>query len=198
MTYYPDVMIDIETTGTNPAYNQIIQIAAVRFNFAERTIDTTSMFDMTLAPAPNRFWDEDCRVNFWGKMPDLLRELQARAQPPHWVLQEWIRWVRETPIERGEYFRFWSKPTTFDWAFLASYCQQFDEVMPFAYYKAVDVNSFIRGLTGDPDGDVVYRQFEGTAHNALIDVINQIGNVFAAADQLRGPKPVVEEAVIVG
>lgn len=78
-------MLDIETTGIDPAHSHIIQIAAVRFNLETKEIDVDNMFDMSLMMmSANRFWDEGTRA-WWGRQKDgLLESILDRGQnPPH-------------------------------------------------------------------------------------------------------------------
>lgn len=52
---YPDVMVDLETTGTSPDETAIIQISAVRFNLLTAEVDP-NVFDMCLTMPPGRYW----------------------------------------------------------------------------------------------------------------------------------------------
>lgn len=54
-----DVMLDIETTGTDPGCAGIMQIAAIQFNYD--TGEIGPIFNRCLSMAPQRFWDEDRR-----------------------------------------------------------------------------------------------------------------------------------------
>lgn len=180
-------MIDIETTGTNPGKAAIIQIAAVRFNLKEQTIDTENMFNRCLRPAPLRYWDEDTRGWWMGKNRAVYQQIAAAAEEPGLVINDFVKWVNHSNMER-EPIRFWAKPTTFDFTFIASYLEQYGLMNPFHFRYAVDMNSFIRGLACDPMAELNYRQFEGAAHNALIDVINQIANLFDAVNHHRKPE----------
>lgn len=187
MGNFKDIMVDIETTGTTPETTSIIQISAVRFNLQEQTLDTESMFDRCLWPAPKRFWDEDTRQWWMGKNLGVYQMIAKRMEDPAAVIKDFRDWAKETDDgEFNEPIRFWSKPTTFDFMFLASYFDQYGHDNPFFYRAACDVNSYIRGLAGDPNANCNIVQFDGAAHNAIIDVLNQIKNLFAAVNHYKG------------
>ncbi|WP_164034138.1 3'-5' exoribonuclease domain-containing protein, partial [Serratia marcescens] len=74
-----DYMIDVETTGTIPEENAIIQIAAVRFNRHTKEIDHR-FFDRALTVPEGRYWSESTR-DWWMGQPDVLRGILSRAEP---------------------------------------------------------------------------------------------------------------------
>lgn len=182
---FDDIMVDIETTGTRPDQNHIIQIAAVRFDFASREIDH-NFFDRCLIPCTMRHWDEETR-NWWmGKNRQVYASLVPRMEPAANVMHAFRDWVTTGREESQTPIRFWAKPTTFDFMFIASYFHQYEIDIPFHYRHAVDLNSYLRGLQNDPLGQLDFRQFEGAKHNALVDTLNQVGNLFAAVDAIKG------------
>lgn len=175
---FPDIMVDVETTGLDPGHAAMIQLSAVRFNLKERTVDAGSMFDRCLAVPPGRFWDEGTR-EWWGQQkPHILNDIMFRAEDPRTVMQAFSDWIgRDVPD-----IRFWAKPTTFDYAFVQSYFNQFGVLNPFNFRFATDVNSFIRGMAFDSSVATYKIDFQGDAHNALFDVLHQIQMVFEAED----------------
>lgn len=176
---FNDIMVDVETTGLNSVDNAMIQLAAVKFNLNERTIDTENMFEACLDIPPRRYWDEGTR-QWWGQQkPGILKDIYFRMRPATVVMEEFADWVGYSPSVPN---RFWAKPITFDWTFVASYFDTTGVRNPFHYRWATDLNSYIRGLAGDPEVESHYVQFQGDAHNALFDVINQIDQVFKATD----------------
>lgn len=172
-----DYMIDIETTGTNPEENAIIQIGAVRFNRHTKEIDH-KMFNRCLSVPPGRYWAEDTR-DWWLNQPEVLRHIMGRMEPPEIVIRAFWEWVAEgsSICPRA----FWGKPTTFDYNFINSYFRQFGLMQPFHYREAVDLNSYLLGR-----GHENRREFwktvppVGDAHNALHDCLYQISAVFRA------------------
>lgn len=174
---FPDMMIDIETTGTDQAYNHIIQIGAVRFNLKARTIFMGHFFDRALLPAPNRYWQESCRTGFWGKRPEVLQGIMNRMEEPAVVL-------KDLSLFAGAGTRFWGKPTHFDHSFLDTYYKQYGMQIPFHYREATDMNSFLRGLyfPGDRPNLESELEFQGDAHNAIHDCLHQIKVLFKATE----------------
>ena len=171
---FTDVMVDLETTGTQPDRTGILQIAAVRFNLLTGEVDE-NFFDECLMLPPNRFWAEDTRYWWSNQKPGVLAKILARGRPPGEVMQEFVDFCR--PVN---HLRFWSKPVTFDFPFLSSYCRDFGFPMPFSFREATDMNTFIRSRFHPnpiPDLDV---PFEGDEHNALFDSLHQIGMVLEA------------------
>src|SRR3546814_6209631 len=114
-----DIMVDLETTGTKPAYSGILQLAAVKFNLEEQQIGET--FDRCPSLLPNRFWDEGTR-EFWGTMPAIYGSFVARQEDAEEVFIDFSKWVTKDAPSSG--YRFWAKPTTFDWTMLASHFEQ--------------------------------------------------------------------------
>ncbi|BCJ91740.1 hypothetical protein IZ6_24750 [Terrihabitans soli] len=182
---YTDVMVDIETTGVAPDDSAIIQIAAVRFNLEERTVDSTDMFNRCLSIPPKRFWDEGTR-HWWSKQKaSVFQEITSRAEDPATVVQALADWAGYKGLT------FWAKPSHFDFMFVESYFKQFNIPSPFHFRNTIDQNSFIRGLGRSSNLPKVQVEMAGDAHNAIFDVLNQIGTVFAAMDQVH---PYVPEA----
>lgn len=169
---YPDVMIDIETTGTQPDRHAILQIAAVRFNLKENTI-SHDFFEGCLFMPNNRSWSEETR-KWWGRQDQaILQDIMARARDPKEVLTELCEWASPA----GQ-MRFWSKPSHFDYMFLSSYFADYDLPQMFGHSEATDVRSFIRGLHQDPEAQWDEPKVQGGAHNALNDCLQQIGFLF--------------------
>lgn len=181
MCEFPDVMTDIETGGVDPSRGQVLQIAAVRFNAAKRTIDHR-FFDQCLLAQPNRMWEEGTR-EFWMRRRDVLTKIQARMQDPKEVLVNFLGWTEYQPLT------FWGKPTHFDFSFLQSLYKDYGMQIPFHYRTANDLNSFARGRYW-PEVPPVWEKilpFAGEEHNALHDCLHQIGVLFAILDKREVP-----------
>lgn len=177
---YNHVMVDIETTGTNPVDSAMIQLAGVRFNLEEAEIDM-QMFDRALAIPQNRYWDEGTR-EWWGQQdPHIIQGIYSRMEPPERVLRDFTTWVQRDLDPYEDTIYLWAKPISFEYPFLESYCRQFDVVRPFHYRNANDLNSWCRAR-GLPDLDAQI-EFQGDAHNALHDVIHQIQVLFTLMER---------------
>lgn len=177
---YTDVMVDIETTGVHPNKNAILELAAVKFNLQDRTV-SPDMFRRAMRQNPTvRHWDVGT-WNWWqkGKM-DIYLKLVKEGEDPHVVMRDFFDWITEDSTQ----LRFWSKPSTFDYPFVASYLEDHGQDIPFSYREANDLNTFIRGLYFPNPVDTSDEPvFEGVAHNALVDVLNQIKVLFHHADK---------------
>lgn len=178
MQPYTDIMVDLETTGTRPDRSAVIEIGAVKFNLAERTVSPNT-FNRCLKMPRNRHWDESTRA-WWYKQGDVLQNILARGEDPKLVMSDFVDWVnpRQGPL------RFWAKPTTFDYMFISSYLNDYDQpVSLFDFREATDMRSFFRGLYHPHPIDTSHEPvFQGVAHNAIIDCLNQIKLVFHHAD----------------
>jgi oligoribonuclease (3'-5' exoribonuclease) len=177
-----DVMIDIETTGTDPVHSAIIQIAAVRFDYA--SLQVGASFCVSLDMAEGRFWDEDTR-SWWMNQGETYNNVVATAIDPAVAWKMFRDWCNDSaPALGGTEQRLWAKPISFEWPFLQSYARQFEMPLPFHYRNAVDLNSFTRGMQGNPGAQPIDRQFniafDGEKHNAIDDVLHQIKQALSA------------------
>jgi hypothetical protein len=179
---YTDAMVDIETTHTMPDRGAILQIAAVRFNPITGEVDG-DVFDRCLLMAPHRCWSEGTR-NFWLEQKEsTLREIFNRAEPYQQVMEDFLRWSGE----KGK-LRFWSKPTHFDYMFIASYFNDCGLPMPFSYRDANDQNSFQRALYFPDSVPADNLEFVGDVHNALYDTFHQIKVLMYHIERTRKSK----------
>jgi DNA polymerase III epsilon subunit-like protein len=181
-------MVDIETTGTSPDDNAIIQIAAVRFNPFTGTIDTANMFNRCLGIPPQRFWDEETRSWWMKQNKDILMSIFARMEDPAVVMKDFYDWAGGAYCEEC----FVAKPLSFDFPFVQSYFRRFGYPMPFNHSKGRDLRSFLAGLSF-PDAPFDDRSVpvDGVgAHDAIFDVLHQIKVIFHAlnARKTRAPQ----------
>ena len=179
---FQDCMVDVETTGLNSGRNAMIQLAAVRFNVHDGTIDTSSMFDECLMIPPHRFWDEGTRGWWMTQKRSILEGIYSRMRDPREVMRKFTEWCGPAGL-----LRFWAKPTSFDFPFVQSYCADYGLVMPFNFRESIDLRSFAAGV-GFPgprfEPDVNREEYE--QHNALQDVILQIEWVLKIAEHAKG------------
>lgn len=179
---FPDIMVDVETTGTQPNRSAMIQLAAVRFNLKERTVASDSFVRSMAIPAW-RYWDEDTRA-WWSKMPEVYRAIVERSELPNLVMKEFADYT----IDPAGPMRFWAKPTTFDYPFVTSYLKDFGQPIPFDFREATDMRSYLRGLYNAMDLDLdesLNPPFVGTQHNAYHDVLHQIKVLFFHTDRIQ-------------
>lgn len=175
-------MVDIETTGLSPDYSAIIQIAAVRFNLEEQTIDN-DVFDRCLTLPNKRFWDEETR-HWWSQQKrSVLADIYSRMEEPEVVINAFSEWGRAK--QKNHPLRFWAKPISFDYAFVSSYFRDYRVYNPFNFREAIDLRSYVRGLGRSGEMPELNVEFKGDAHNALVDTLNQINFLFEAQNNVK-------------
>lgn len=176
---YTDVMVDLETTGTQPDRNAIIQLSAVKFNLRERTV-CDNFFNRCLEVPPHRFWSESTR-NWWlSQDQTIIQEIFERMEDPRKVIEDFVDWSRPTGA-----FRFWAKPSHFDFNFISSYFSDYGFRNPYHFWEANDMRSYIRGLHAPEPMPDLNVEFVGKAHNALHDTLHQVKVLFAHADEVQ-------------
>lgn len=163
-----DIMLDVETTGTNPDRHAVIQIAAVRFDLETGEVDGANMFNQCLDIPPWRSWDQDT-AEWWNTKSAVLRSIYARMRPHREVLAELVEWAGyDSPV-------MWAKPITFYYMFVASALKDAGQHNPFSYREAMDIRSYLRGLAGGTHYiQEKELEFQGPAHDAIFDVLHQI------------------------
>ena len=180
---YPDIMVDIETTGLQPQASAIIQIGSVPFNYETGQIDTENMFCMSLTMPKNRYWNSGTDKFWLQDNREVYMKIMSQAQNYRAVITAYYDWVtqRIAATEEGD-VRWWSKGWM-DHATAESYFIDAGYDMPFNFRQAKDMRSFIAGLNGDP----VYRDPEvetvGDHHNALHDSLTQLRQLFKAKEE---------------
>ncbi len=183
---FTDVMVDIETTGTTSFdHTAMIQLAAVKFSYGSEDV-CGDFFNASLSIPPNRFWDKGTEAWWKKQKPHILQNIIATARPPEQVMREFHAWLlKDYPSNTDDGLRFWSKPTHFDFSFIASYFNQYGLQNPCHYRSARDLNSFMAGMAGAGDTLNMEKQvaFHGDEHNALDDTLFQIKMLFAAKNR---------------
>lgn len=175
---YPDLMVDLETTGTQPEHTNIIQIAAVRFNLETGEVDD-NFFDQCLRPLPTRYWDESTR-QWWSKMPEVFDGIWRRMRDPMVVMNEFREFAADGP-------RLWAKPVSFEFPFLSSYFREAGLLNPFDFRRAIDLRSFIHGRYFPLPAPNIEKEipFIGDEHNALFDTLHQVAVAIEAYQRTR-------------
>lgn len=172
-------MVDIETTGTRPDRHAILQIAAVRFDPVNLTIDSTNMFNACMFMPPWRSWEDSTR-RWWAQQNrQVFERIMAAAERPGPVIGRFVDWVN-ADLDDGKDRWFWAKNAQFDFQFLASYHNDFDQPFPFHYRNLNDVKGFIRARCYPGPMPEVEAVQTDQAHDALYDCITQIDWLFKA------------------
>lgn len=169
---YPDFMVDVETMGTRPDWNQMIQIAIVPFNHKTGEV-SKQVFNRCLEPSPYRNIDKETMA-WWMRDKDrkaILHLINSRLDPIREVLSDLGKFVTDTP--RTTPAVFWGNSPGFDWFFLSGYAKDHAVTFPFHYHNQRELKSYVCGVTGKDWNDIAKpeRQF---AHDALYDCLYQI------------------------
>lgn len=169
-----DVIVDCETTGTDPYHNGMIQLAAIQFNY--ETEEIGRVFNHSLRLPSNRYWSEDTR-RWWGQQrPGLLQEIMLKEEDPQEVIRGYFDFIGQA----GRPLRFWSRGS-FDFWFVQSYMDQYGLPMPHQFWAARDTRSYLAGLHGTPDEPKMqWVTAAGDAHNALRDNVVELKKLFSA------------------
>lgn len=182
---FTDVMVDIETTGTSSFdHTAILQIAGVKFNYDTQEV-SPDMFNMSLSIPHGRYWDKQTEAWWHKDKLHVLRDIQARAQPPEVAMRAFYNWLLKDYPTNPDGLRFWAKPPHFDYSFIASYFRQFNMDNPCAYNKTRCLNSTLAALRGSADHWPLENEieFQGDQHNALMDALHQVRVLFAAINK---------------
>ena len=194
--FYPDLMVDIETSGVDSGRNAILQLAAVPFNLERRVICADRMFERCLAVPAWRTWSESTRAWWMTQNQQVLQDIMARAQDPMEVMREFAEWAQHLPS--GGKIRFWSRGS-FDFMFVQSYIDDAARPNPFPFWEATDMRAWLRGLYFPNPVPRLDVPRQGPAHHALFDAIHQISDLFAHADnaaQESGRTHVLEPEIL--
>ena len=180
MTEWTDIMVDVETTGTDLRTTGIIQLSAVMFNLATGEIGPE--FDRCLFLNDQVVWERQT-YEWWINKPEkiaILNEIERRAEDPKQVINDFVRWNRVY----GPCKHFWSKPSHFDYTLLDKYFRMYGYKNPFSYWKARDMRSYILGLVFPKElPDLKLESAE--AHNALADVKFQISELIRVTKERK-------------
>jgi len=177
---YTDAMIDCETTSTRPDRGAMIQLSAVKFNLETHDV-SLDMFNRCLHMPAWRSWD-DSTYNWWvNDKRETLEKIMLAMEEPAKVMEDFVDWAAPTG-----HLRFWSKPLSFDWPFVAGYCADFNQPMPFDFRQANDMRAFMRGKCWPEPFKEPQLTFKGIPHNALHDVLHQIRVLFSFMEYGNG------------
>ncbi len=166
------VCIDIETTGTEADYADVIQIGAAILNEDLSSDDRWVDFIKPMSDYRN---PEAMRVN------EISEETLAAGRDPQQSLADFEEWaMRKTGMDRP-LLAAWG--TYFDITFMRAYYKKIGRKWPFSY-RCLDLKSIAiweaakkdQSAAGGVDTFLKLNnlEFKGKAHDALSDIINTI------------------------
>ena len=172
MSKYTDVMIDLETFGTD-SNAVIVVIAGIKFNRAEPTKPLGNMETFYVRIDP-----ESCKkagltvneqtLNWWHSQP-LNSRYEAVENPDRLPLKtallKFSEWLRETPTTK----RIWAKGTDFDCVILSNAYKAVNLPTPWKFWNVRDLRTLM-DIAGVKNSDLP----SGDMHHALQDCHRQI------------------------
>lgn len=174
---FTDAMLDLETTGLDPACNGILQVGIVMFNY--NTEEIGPVFNRCPALLPRRFWDDDTRALWFGPWRSTYETFIPRFEEPAPVfhaVSDFLRLHSNTSK-----LRVWAKPTWFDISMLSSHFTQLGLMLPFHHRFTRDLNTTVAALSGSATHqEMLHIEVPGGQHDAVVDCVHQLKMLFAA------------------
>lgn len=164
-----DLMIDLETLGTEPEA-PIISIGAVFFDVEKKALGPTfyMALDINEQIKRGRHPTGDT-IKWWlGQADAAKRVFHEKAKPSFEVLSLLQQWIK---ANNPKVF-VWGNGSTFDISLMENIFRMYNIECPWNYNKIMDLRTFKRFQA--KGAKVV---IPGTAHNALDDAIGQANYV---------------------
>ena len=144
-------MVDIETTGTKPDINHVVEISIVPFDLVPNSIIVSPPeYHLKFKLNHNqlhRTYNQQTMV-WWGKQTkviadDVFSQFYNEEINNKNVLLQLAVFI--TQLSKGD-TQFWAKPNSFDFMFMQSLFEDLGVIFPFRYWMAVDMAGFCAGL----------------------------------------------------
>lgn len=175
-----DIVVDIETLGTDPNKSPIIQIAAVvvadtsindnlRYDMCSEELDFKNVSERTL-----KWWLEENSL----LLSDILR--RGRGNTEKMVVTGFVEFL--TFIQGMGEVHLWGKGPEFDNAFLKAKCEKYGLKWPLSFrqdrcIRTVEQFHYELGLEELP--------FEGYKHDAISDAVDEARMLVQVRKELR-------------
>lgn len=181
MPYYDCFMLDVETTGTRPDLNHVIEISVVAFDPITQQRDEGITLNLSKDQA-GRGVDQQT-LSWWKGQSEtvkqsvfknfLLNDFDNRAELDK--LNAYVLKHRD-PCAKPV---FWSKPLHFDYMFVQGIYKDLGVYFPFPYYITIDMWSYCAGLLNFDRA--IYESLKPEridAHSSLADIHWQLDWLF--------------------
>ncbi|GAO46135.1 hypothetical protein G7K_0374-t1 [Saitoella complicata NRRL Y-17804] len=181
---YPriDIMLDLETLGTNPS-PVLTQIAAVHFDL--QTGETFSTFSCLVSPQScmktGMMKCDGSAMDFWLQQPSgVLENVLIRAlkegRPIKDVLGDFTAWIDGIKAEsRSRFVSVWGNGIPADNVWIDSAYKACSMTKPWSVFGDRDVRTLVDLGQSMTDTNLKTETvFEGEKHNALADAIHQV------------------------
>lgn len=183
MRYFNHFMVDVETTGTRPDLNHVVEIAAIAFDYDTREQHPEPfIIKLTKQGQPNRvveastieWWKRQAPAVRLGVFENFIRQ-DLRLADQLREMHDWVFRVSDPNKPKI----FWAKPVSFDYMFLQGLFKDAQVDFPFpAFWLTNDMRSHCMGLVA-PFGASYeeveeeyhsYKPPRTNAHSSLADV----------------------------
>lgn len=181
MIKYSQLMVDIESLGTNPDC-PVISIGAAWFDIKTKTIGPTFKMVCSLEDqidTRTRFVDS-ATLKWWLQQNNAARQIfKDGAKPTKEVLETFRHWIMTTAgagtkSQTAKKCFPWGNSNSFDLVILESIFKDYGVITPWNYYSQRDLRTFKEFVA---KGAKVEKLL-GTNHDCLDDAINQINYIF--------------------
>ncbi len=169
-----DLMIDLETLGTNNAA-PIISIGAALFDIKNKQIGDTFYEVLDVADQIDtkiRFVDSST-IKWWMNQSNAAKTVfKTKATSTKTALENFRTWI----ITRTDFNKVhpWGNGASFDISLIESLFKDYNIPCPWMFWNVMDLRTYKRFIGKNSP----IEKLEGTNHNALDDAINQIKYVF--------------------
>lgn len=187
MPYYESFMVDLETTGTKPNLNHVVEISIVGFNLDTRERDVGISVNLSKEQA-GRGADQST-LSWWAN--SVSREVRERVfknflNPEINNADELNKILDYVLYSKSPYKKeaiMWAKPIHFDYMFLSSIFRENEVAMPFNYWSTIDMWSYCSALLNfDTEMYNSLKPERPDAHSSLADIHWQLDWLFKVKD----------------
>lgn len=163
----PDVMVDLETTGTSPSA-AILSIGAVAFDRTTNTLGPSFYRTIDLNSAVKRGGIVEADAfTWWMKQSDEARAGMGAGMPINIALLDFAVWLKEVCVPWDQ-VRIWGNGADFDPVLLSQSYERCQLATPWKFWNT----RCFRTLKNEHPQVKVKRM--GTHHNALDDALHQV------------------------
>ena len=157
----PNVMIDIETLGTEPGC-AIVSIGVVRFDVGGVIPDSGSYWSVDIESCQSHGLTIDAEtLKWWLKQPDVVQEQLRGGYALPGVLAELSNYIDSDDV-------VWANPPKFDAAILEAAYGVVDQDVPWKYWNLRDSRTLFETFDHHPKDE-----FDGQDHVAIDDARQQ-------------------------
>jgi hypothetical protein len=172
-----DVMIDIETLGTDPE-TPVISIGAVEFDLRTGVIDKEKSFYQVLDISQQLMDGRKptaSTLQWWMGQDDAAKKVfKEDAHPVNQVLHDFLFWFKGKHAHN-----VWGKGPTFDVSIMQNLLQQYGYKVPWKFWNIRDVRTVL-DILGDPK-----LARHGVFHNAVDDAVHQSKEMISCYKRIK-------------